>query len=371
MKAPTELVTHGQQPTHRRIFEELRGQIQSGRYTPGTQLPGTRELAVNWQTSIFTVHTALRALAKEGWIDRRPNAGTYIADPRSRFLCAGIYYGSDTGSVRNTPFGCFLHFALLDRLQALGKTIQVFNDPRPANEQGELFPPLAEAIAQKRIQCLISPDVNRGAAELLARLALPTAFLANPFAKSRVSFDADQFLRSSVAQLASKGCRSVGILSHVFQPTEEDVGFHHFHASFQRAIEKEGLSTRDEWIRHPHAPPSEPDAYGYHEFKKLWSLAEKPDGLIVFPDTLAGGAIIAILELGLGIVPSRMKFVFQRNAHHSPLCPFPATWAVSDENRLAAALVELIEKQFAGEAIHPGHLDYEFSHGCSIPLPPR
>jgi DNA-binding transcriptional regulator YhcF (GntR family) len=136
MEPSPELVTKGGQPAHRRIFEGLREQIVSGRYKPGTQLPGTRELAANWQTSIFTVHTALRSLAKEGWIDRRPNAGTYIADPGRRFLCAGIYHAIDFGAPTSTAFSRYLHFSLLERLQAKGKTWRSFTTRGPRSSSG-------------------------------------------------------------------------------------------------------------------------------------------------------------------------------------------------------------------------------------------
>jgi DNA-binding LacI/PurR family transcriptional regulator len=357
------LVTRGGQPTHRRIFEGLRDQIRNGRYTPGTQLPGTRELAVDWHTSIFTVHTALRALAKEGWIDRRPNAGTYIADPRQRFLCAGIYHAADPGLVKSSAFMRYLHFALMERLEKLHKSTEVFNDTRPEESQGRLFAPLAEAIAQKRIQCLIAPRINSDDAVALAHLSIPTAFISNPFSKSRIDFNRDMFLRESTRRLAAQGCRSVGILSNTQMPLDENDAYLDFYPSFQRAVEKEGLTTRDEWIRRPTG--AEPDfaGLGYREFKALWNLPERPDGLIITPDSVAQGAIIAILELGAGVVLARMKFVVHRNAHLPFLCPFPVTWAISDEDKLADGLLDLIQKQFAGTPIEPADLDFDFSYG--------
>jgi len=360
------LVTRGGQPTHRRIFEGLREQIRSGRYVPGTQLPGTRELAVDWQTSIFTVHTALRALAKEGWIDRRPNAGTYIADPRQRFLCAGIYHAADIGSVKSNAFTRYLHFALMERLEKLHKSTEVFNDTRPEDEQGRLFAPLAEAIAQKRIQCLIAPRINSADAASLARLSIPTAFVSNPFSNGRIDFNHPMFLQEGARRLAAQGCRSIGILSNTQMPLDENDSYLNFYPSFHHAVEKAGLATRNEWIRRPAGAEPDLAGFGYREFKTLWGLPERPDGLIILPDPVAQGAIIAILELGAGVVPALMKFVFHRNAHLPYLCPFPVTWAISDEDKLADALINLIQKQFEGTPIEPSHLDYDFTHGSCL-----
>lgn len=363
MESEPHLVTRGGQPTHRRIFEGLREQIRSGRYVPGTQLPGTRELAVDWQTSIFTVHTALRALAKEGWIDRRPNAGTYIADPRQRFLCAGIYHAAAVGSVKSSAFTRYVHFALMERLEALHKSTEVFNDTRPEDSQGRLFEPLAEAIAQKRIQCLIAPRINSADAPALARLSLPTAFISNPFSKCRINFNQEMFFQESARRLAAQGCRSVGIMSNIRAPRGENDTYLNFYPFFQRAAEKEGLAVRDEWIRRPTVYEPDIAGFGYRDFKALWNLPERPDGLVITPDPVAQGAIIAILELGVGVVLEQMKFVFHRNAHLPFLCPFPVTWGISDEDKLADSLIDLIQKQFAGTPIEPAYLDFDFSYG--------
>jgi DNA-binding LacI/PurR family transcriptional regulator len=366
VESDPHLITRGGQPTHRRIFEGLRDQIRNGRYVPGTQLPGTRELAVDWQTSIFTVHTALRALAKEGWIDRRPNAGTYIADPRQRFLCAGIYHASDIGSVKSSAFTRYLHFALMERLEKLNKSTEVFNDTRPEESQGRLFGPLADALAQKRIQCLIAPCINSEDAASLAKLTQPVAFVSNPFSKSRIDFNREMFLRESARRLAAQGCRSVGILSNIRLPLDQDDAYLDFYPSLRRIIEKEGLTMRDEWIRRPIDPQFDLAGFGYREMKALWELPERPDGLIITTDSVAEGAVIAILELGIGVVPAQMKFVFHRNAHLPFLCPFPVTWGISDEDKLADGLIDLIQKQFAGAPIEPAFLDYDFSYGSCV-----
>lgn len=358
VKPSIDLVIKGREPAHRRIFRELRNQIQSGKYAPGSRLPGTKELASQWRASVFTLHTALHALAKEGWIDRRPRAGTYIADPRSRFLCAGIYHASDiTGA---SPFTRAVHFSLMERLERLKKDVQVFNDSRPPERQEQVFLPLAKAILHRRIQCLIAPTITPVDAPALARLALPTAFFANAMSENRVDFDKRDFFRGSARYLAAKGCRSAGVISHVVPTEDEQSPYRTFYPDFHDALKDHGLATQNEWMRHPNEPLQTLAAYGYKEFKNLWNLPNKPDGLIVYPDSVAQGVVIAILELGIQVVPPRMKFVFHRNAHLDVLCPFPVMWGISDEDRLADGLIEVIQKQFAGEAVSPISLPFEF-----------
>jgi DNA-binding LacI/PurR family transcriptional regulator len=108
--------------------------------------------------------------------------------------------------------------------------------------------------------------------------------------------------------------------------------------------------------------------FGYREFQRLWSLPQKPEGLIVFPDMVAAGATIAALELGVSAVTSQMKFVFHRNAGVRFLCPLSVTWAISDEALLAKGLIRMIERQFAGEKITPENLPFRFKEGTHLVL---
>jgi DNA-binding LacI/PurR family transcriptional regulator len=359
----TNLVATGQQPAHRRIFEGLRSQILTGKFVPGTQLPGARDLATAWQTSTFTIHTALQSLAREGWIDRRPNAGTYIADPRNRFLCAGIYQGGNITLDTNTSFARNLHFSLLNQLDRSGKKTQVFIDSRPKDKQDKILPGLDEALQQRRIQCVIAPSTNPFDQRYPARLPVPTSFLGNPFSPNRVEFDLKNLFRESLRRLTSQGCRSVGLISQVSWNRDEKDDELGFYSIFRDVLKETSLVTRKEWVRCPakHFPDFE--FLGYREFKALWNLRHKPDGIIVYSDTAARGVITAILETGIHVVPRQMKFVFHRNAHVRLLCPFPVTWAISDEDKVAQTLIQLIQRQFNGEKNSPVLLPYTFKAG--------
>ncbi len=133
-----------------------------------------------------------------------------------------------------------------------------------------------------------------------------------------------------------------------------------FYPLFRQVVKAGGMVTRDDWIRRPIRPVAELEIYGYAEFKKLWKLREKPDGLIVTADFVVRGAILAILELGIQVVPPQMKLVFHRNAHGGVLCPFPVTWAIIDEDLLAEELIQSILRQFKGEKTSPTIIPYNF-----------
>jgi DNA-binding LacI/PurR family transcriptional regulator len=349
------------QAHYRRIADGIRGQILDGTWTPGVQLPATDKLADTWNASYGTVHTALQSLAKEGWLERLDGSGTFVTEFKNRFACAGIYHSIDIFATEESAFSRALHTSLVKQLGALDKETQVFVDSRPEADQRTLLPALTDAIRLRRIQCLVAPTLNGIDAPSLARLRLPSAFTVNPTSPNQVIFDMKSMLRESVRQLANQGCRSAGLISHIIpgNPTELMARFYEF---FDEAVREHGLATREEWIRRPAQPTTEFERYGYRAFKALWHLPDRPEGVIVYPDLVARGVISAVLELGVREIPSRMKFVFHRNAFSRPLCPFPATWAVSDVERVAAELIKLIQHQFAGEKTGPVFLDHAFEN---------
>ena len=138
--------------------------------------------------------------------------------------------------------------------------------------------------------------------------------------------------------------------------------FPEFFETFREAAARNGLTTRDEWIRYPADPVGEgtADLFGYGEFIRFWRLPAKPDALIVHPDAVMAGFITAVLELGWREITARLKFVLHRNAHTNFLCPFPAVWAVSNEDRWADAMVQMVIDQYEGRDIAPVYLPYEF-----------
>jgi DNA-binding transcriptional regulator YhcF (GntR family) len=342
-------------PEYQRIAGELRDQIIEGKFAPGSRFPSTAELAVTCGSSVHTVHNALTALAREGWIERIHGAGTYVAEPNNRFTCGGIYHESDIGSTRHSHFVRSLHDSLLEQFAILEKTTEIFVDSRPMDKRATLLPALAEAIQHRRIQCLVAPTATFVESPALARLTLPVAFGGNVESPYRVSFDEDDFLREGIRCLARQGCRSAGLITH-FPTSAEDA----FNAAFLRIMREEGLEARPEWISNPPGHREDKETYGYLEFRRLWKLSEKPDGLIVYPDNSARGVITAVLTFGMHDVSSRMKFLFHRNAQTEMVCPFPVTWAIAHEDVLAKKLIQTIEKQLRGEKVSPTLWPYEF-----------
>jgi len=259
-----------------------------------------------------------------------------------------------------------VHTSLLKQLQKLGKAVQVFVDTRPYQSHSEVFPALAQALLYRQVQCLIAPTIDHKGGSVLADLNVPTAFISNPSSRNQIIFDKELLFRGSLRELAAQGCGKVGLISHVRDSREVDEPDPEFYGLFRRIAAQEGLVVHADWIRNPNRNQTNFERYGYEQFHKLWKLREKPEGIIVYPDIVVRGAISAVLELGVSNVCPRMKFLFHRNAGTDVLCPFEATWAISDPSQVATELVNLVQRQFKSEETSPFHLPHTFESSRAI-----
>lgn len=73
----------GQEPRHRQVSTELRGEIAAGKYQPGERVPSEAQLVRRFGISRPTAARALLDLQRDGLIERRPGSGTYLREPTS------------------------------------------------------------------------------------------------------------------------------------------------------------------------------------------------------------------------------------------------------------------------------------------------
>jgi GntR family transcriptional regulator len=74
-----------EEPIYRQIQSAIRRRIDSGLLRPGNPIPSERELARLHKVSLMTARHALSEMAKDGIVERRPGAGTFVAPPRVQF----------------------------------------------------------------------------------------------------------------------------------------------------------------------------------------------------------------------------------------------------------------------------------------------
>jgi GntR family transcriptional regulator len=83
-----ELMTtqnHNGEPAYKRIQSAIRKRIDSGKLKPGSMVDSERELARIHSVSLMTARHALADLARDGVVERRHGAGTFVAPPKLHF----------------------------------------------------------------------------------------------------------------------------------------------------------------------------------------------------------------------------------------------------------------------------------------------
>ncbi|HEX5422304.1 MAG TPA: GntR family transcriptional regulator [Candidatus Acidoferrales bacterium] len=73
------------EPAYRRIQNSIRKRIETGKLRPGDVVESERELAKLHKVSLMTARHALADLAREGLVERRHGAGTFVAPPKIHF----------------------------------------------------------------------------------------------------------------------------------------------------------------------------------------------------------------------------------------------------------------------------------------------
>lgn len=73
------------EPAYRRIQSAIRERIEAGTLNPGDMVESERELARIYSVSLMTARHALTDLAREGVVERRHGAGTFVAPPKIHF----------------------------------------------------------------------------------------------------------------------------------------------------------------------------------------------------------------------------------------------------------------------------------------------
>jgi len=72
-------------PVYKRIQNAIRTRIESSELQPGDPVTSERELAKVHKVSLMTARHALAGLEREGLVERRRGAGTFVAAPKIHF----------------------------------------------------------------------------------------------------------------------------------------------------------------------------------------------------------------------------------------------------------------------------------------------
>jgi len=289
------------------ITHNLREIILSKRLVPGTRLPPFMELAKLWNTNYFTVQTALTPLVNEGLLVRKQRTGTFVSENDRKIKAVAIFFGANF--LRESGFYPALYGTLCDYLEHMGIAVHLFIDSRPSSQQGTPFTPLMDAIKRSEVHCVIGAMLIPNLVQWLNRLPVPVCLFGSENASVRPCDD--RLIQTGLLRLKERGCRSVGIIG----PTQN-----------LNLKAQSNLEIRPEWVKQS-CLPAKFEEFGYDALRQIWSCPSRPDGLIIYPDSLAKGAIMGIMEQHIR-VPEELKLVIHCNEEIYFLCPLPADWQV-------------------------------------------
>ncbi|MFZ2656639.1 MAG: GntR family transcriptional regulator [Victivallales bacterium] len=330
------------QPMYLQVQDEIRGMIKNGELLPGKRLPASVELARQLGTSTHTVHSALSSLVKEGLLERRQKLGTVVKSSDPMISRVAIHYDGDFWSRPEMEYSMRLHEALERHLRERGIECRIFVNSMIKKKTQGLSPELVPLIKKRVVQALLIPLSGLDHRAQLEELRIPYSIHTGTNLPRTVGTDYHQMLELAVKNLKDAGCRSVGIISQFGLKAKW------FYDDYLSIVKESGLSTRDEWILHNDWEAPSMSSYGDHQFQRLWSQVEKPDGLFVYHDVNARGVINAICRLGVDI-PGKLKLI----VHHSEGVdfnqPFPLMSVTLSPDDVAEAMIRQIYLQLNGK----------------------
>ncbi|WP_373842053.1 GntR family transcriptional regulator [Limosilactobacillus sp.] len=77
-------------PVYIQIHNQLRENIENGKWTVGQKIPAERELASSFHVSRMTLRQAIQALVDEGILERRIGSGTFVANRKVQEKMSGV-----------------------------------------------------------------------------------------------------------------------------------------------------------------------------------------------------------------------------------------------------------------------------------------
>ena len=338
----------------KQIAEQIRSKILKKEWPPGTKLPATADLAAQSGADVKTIHHALTELVKEGLITRARKVGTYVTERKEKLSTIGIYHASNIHLQPHAQFLQALDSKIQNRAAALGISTRTWVDTRPKEQQTTPLPEMEKAAKEREIEGVISSLGDPQHTAWMQKFPVPVTFVASKN-QHCVTWSEENLLETALGSLREQGSKSVGII----------VSFHLAHIDFFKHFHEKskalGLKTAPEWVIAPGDDTIDEschETFGYQAFNQLWSQKKKPDGLLVYPDGLARGVIMAMMAHQVR-VPEDLRVVLHKNEEVKLFCPLPVTFIVSSVDEAAVALLKNLAALYRGKQPPPEPLNFK------------
>ena len=332
-------------PVHEQIRQHIRELIVCGKLVPEQRLPSDKELARRWGTHKPTVHLALSALVREGLLVRVNRVGTFVRQREAKLTCVAVLA---IGNISDSLYTQALHKALQEELGRVGIETPVWLDSRPV---AGIHGALAAFFAGRGAPGISSSD-HYGVEQSASWLAHEAA------GANRVP------VRARPPELGWLGprafCRVERADTGQARLPVRGTGDWRLAPPPRILSTSAGSDCRSRVDREERLDPDTCGDGGYRRrggpgtvrsrgvSPTLGADRSGRTASIVYPDTVARGVILGLLEKQVR-VPAELKLVLHKNEAVGLYCPLPAMLLVSSERKLARALLQQVRKQFRGE----------------------
>lgn len=339
------------------VANYIRQQIQSGKMEAGRKLPSSQQLSKTWGVAESSINAAMATLVKEGLLHRTRKRGTFVARRSQALTEVGIYLVYDVWHDPAAAFRRTLVSEIGQQLRAQGVLLDVWVDPRPVEQHATPWPELVRAAEQRQIQAVILPNPSGSECPWVAQLPIPAVEIGNSaLMRNCVCLDASYGAKLAAEELSRLGCRSAGMISvanpqSVDQCTDSSTSI----KLFRRQSQMSGMTVCDDWFVHPaefgsgeEVPEGQSERFGYEAMKRFLAMPDRPDGVYIYHDLVARGALTAVLENRIA-VPDELKLVLYRNKEIYWLCPVNAAFVEISVAQTATAMIEMLKARLSGE----------------------
>jgi DNA-binding LacI/PurR family transcriptional regulator len=322
---PAEPITPQPVAKHRRVFEYLHANIQSGALKPGDRLPSEAELGKLFAASRITVAKAVLDLQRMGLVTRRPGAGTHVLAPHHamgrtfgllipELGLTEIFEPICHGMMRS-PFGSPDALLWGNTSANVGETVkeseQMVQSFIAQKVDGIFFAPL-ELTGEK-------DAANRRIARALERAQIPIVLLDRCYmpypersAHDLVGVDNRRAGYVATMHLLQLGLRRILFVGEANVAGTVDARI----AGFREALLLKGVTPVPEMV--VRGNPRDED------FVRQLMESSRPEGIVCANDLTAARLMQVLLALGFAI-PEQVRIVGMDDVRYAGLLPVPLT----------------------------------------------
>jgi len=321
-----------------RIAAELGDEIRSGGRTPGSQLPGVRELASRFGTAPKTVGRALDELESGGYISREQGRGLFVR-PEEFWTRRGTRTWACLCPLGTHPATELLVSALEEQAGLRGQELLIRRFAPGRDDPASLIRGLAgESVKGAVMVTSLSPEAlfpSPGPGELPLPVLVLGSFAPGPgYRGSYLVWDLARGIGSMTEYLMDRGHVKIGYLG-ISGSLKEDPGF----GFFREAVEARGLVFRREYCRGGASIDFES---GFRAMEEVLACQDGPTAMICLHDHLAAGAMKAARRADLSI-PEDISFVGCGNTETAQAVDPALTSLSLDRSMMAALALGLLE----------------------------